>query len=135
MSTSTTTTEAADRSGAPPRWPRWLFRGASVVTVVMLFDQAVFAGQFLAGSYGGLLTHRENATFAGIAEARLTWRRTPKILPTWCTACWSSLGPIPTRPGSSGRRPCKIVRTRFSGMTPTAVGSVHQVAIRVCSCA
>jgi protein-S-isoprenylcysteine O-methyltransferase Ste14 len=34
---------------------------------VMLFDQAVFAGQFLGGSYGSLHTHRENATYAGIA--------------------------------------------------------------------
>lgn len=33
----------------------------------MLFNQAVFAGQFLAGNYGALLTHRENATFAGIS--------------------------------------------------------------------
>lgn len=33
----------------------------------MLFDQAVFAGQFLSGTYDALLTHRENATFAGLA--------------------------------------------------------------------
>jgi len=33
----------------------------------MLFNQAVFAGQFLDGRYGSLLTHRENATYAGIA--------------------------------------------------------------------
>ena len=33
----------------------------------MLFNQAVFAGRFLNGMYGSLHTHRENATFAGIA--------------------------------------------------------------------
>jgi hypothetical protein len=38
-----------------------------VVTAVMLFDQAVFAGQFLAGGYDSLHTHRENATYAGIS--------------------------------------------------------------------
>lgn len=50
-----------------PRWPRWIFRIASTVAAVMLFDQAVFAGQFLDGTYGSLHVHRENATFAGIA--------------------------------------------------------------------
>src|SRR4051794_32858020 len=49
------------------RWPRWLFRVTSTVAVVMLFDQAVFAGQFLDGEYSALHLHRENATFAGIA--------------------------------------------------------------------
>ena len=47
-------------------WPRWLFRGTSALAAVMLFNQAVFAGQFLAGSYDALHTHRENATYAGI---------------------------------------------------------------------
>jgi hypothetical protein len=52
---------------AGPRWPRWAFRVTSTVAAVMLFDQAVFAGQFLSGRYESLATHRENATFAGIA--------------------------------------------------------------------
>jgi hypothetical protein len=43
-----------------------LFRGTSLLAAVMLLDQAVFAGQFLAGSYDALHTHRENATYAGI---------------------------------------------------------------------
>jgi hypothetical protein len=50
-----------------PAWPRWVFRGTSLVAAVMLLDQAVFAGQFLAGDYDALDTHRENATFAGIS--------------------------------------------------------------------
>jgi hypothetical protein len=43
-----------------------VFRGTSVLAAVLLFDQAVFAGQFLAGGYDALRTHRENATYAGI---------------------------------------------------------------------
>lgn len=48
-------------------WTRWLFRVASTVSAIMLFDQAVFAGQFLDGAFGSLHTHRENATLAGIS--------------------------------------------------------------------
>ncbi|MGW4943482.1 hypothetical protein ACWEOZ_18060 [Actinoplanes sp. NPDC004185] len=44
-----------------------LFRICSTVTAVLLLDQAVFAGQFLSGSFGALHTHRENATYAGLA--------------------------------------------------------------------
>ncbi|MFI5913215.1 hypothetical protein [Dactylosporangium sp. NPDC051541] len=46
---------------------RWPFRIAMSTTAVMLFDQAVFAGQFLAGTFGALHTHRANATYSGIA--------------------------------------------------------------------
>jgi hypothetical protein len=42
-------------------------RGCVSVAAVVLFDQAVFAGQFLAGSFGSLTTHRANATLAGTA--------------------------------------------------------------------
>jgi len=48
-------------------WPWAALRICSTVTAVLMFDQAVFAGQFLAGSFGALHTHRENATAAGIA--------------------------------------------------------------------
>ena len=48
-------------------WPRWLFRATSTLAAVMLFDQAIFAGQFLAGGYDALHTHRVNATYAGIS--------------------------------------------------------------------
>jgi heme A synthase len=37
------------------------------VAAVLLFDQAIFAGRMLSGSFPALHTHRENATFAGIA--------------------------------------------------------------------
>jgi hypothetical protein len=46
---------------------RWPFRVTMSVAAVMLADQAVFAGQFLSGTFGALHTHRENATYSGIA--------------------------------------------------------------------
>ena len=49
------------------RWPRWVLRVTSTVSAIMLFDQAVFAGQFLSGTYDALEVHRENATYAGIS--------------------------------------------------------------------
>lgn len=49
------------------RWSRWLFRITSTIAAIMLFDQAVFAGQFLGGSYDSLSVHRENASYAGIS--------------------------------------------------------------------
>jgi hypothetical protein len=48
-------------------WDRVIFRICCTVSAVLLFDQAVFAGQFLGGSFGALQTHRDNATAAGIA--------------------------------------------------------------------
>jgi hypothetical protein len=48
-------------------WPWTLFRICCTVSAVLIFNQAVFAGQFLGGSFGALHTHRENATVAGIA--------------------------------------------------------------------
>ncbi|WP_214415565.1 hypothetical protein [Sphaerisporangium fuscum] len=56
-----------DRTDRPPRWVRWPFRVTMTVAAVLLFDQAVFAGQFLSGTFAALHTHRENATVAGIA--------------------------------------------------------------------
>lgn len=58
--------DAATR-GSLPRWPRWVFRVTSTVAAIMLFNQAVFAGQFLEGTYNSLHVHRENATYAGIS--------------------------------------------------------------------
>ncbi|MFF5290637.1 hypothetical protein [Paractinoplanes globisporus] len=49
------------------RWTRWPLRITASVAALLLFDQAVYAGQFLAGTFPALHTHRENATFAGIA--------------------------------------------------------------------
>ena len=48
-------------------WPWTMFRLCCTVSAVLIFNQAVFAGQFLGGSFGALRTHRENATASGIA--------------------------------------------------------------------
>jgi hypothetical protein len=66
----TVASQATATAGAPAtgsRWPRWAFRITTTVAAVMLFDQAVFAGQFLSGTYDALHVHRENATYAGIS--------------------------------------------------------------------
>ncbi|WP_243065092.1 hypothetical protein [Humibacter sp. RRB41] len=65
--TVTSTPESVSRPRLGPRWPRWIFRITSTIAAIMLFDQAIFAGQFLGGTYGSLHVHRENATYAGIA--------------------------------------------------------------------
>ena len=70
-----------------PLWPRVLFRVVATIAAVMLFDQAIFAGQFLSGIYASLDLHRENATYAGISviaaavAAVLLWR--PGRGPWW----------------------------------------------------
>lgn len=48
-------------------WIHLPFRVAISVAATLLALQAVFAGQFLGGTYDALGTHRENATVAGIA--------------------------------------------------------------------
>jgi hypothetical protein len=89
-----------DRSGrAAPRWPRWVFRITSTIAAIMLFDQAVFAGQFLGGSYDSLHVHRENATYAGIAmviaAASAVLVRWPGRGPWWpMAACLGIFGLI-----------------------------------------
>ncbi|MBU2667296.1 hypothetical protein KOI35_27675 [Actinoplanes bogorensis] len=47
-------------------WTPWPLRITSTAAALLLFDQAVFAGQFLAGTFPVLHTHRVNATYAGI---------------------------------------------------------------------
>lgn len=61
------TTAAGENRLPAARWPRWVFRVVSAVAAILLFDQAVYAGQFLDGTYGSLHDHRENATYAGIS--------------------------------------------------------------------
>jgi hypothetical protein len=66
----------------------------SVATALLLL-QAVFAGQFLDGRYEALLTHRENATYAGVTVAvaalagLLVWR--PGRGPWWPAAATAAL--------------------------------------------
>jgi hypothetical protein len=76
-------------------WSRVLFRIAATLAAVMLFDQAVFAGQFLSGIYASLDVHRENATYAGLSVivaalcAVLLWR--PGRGPWWPIVAYVAL--------------------------------------------
>ncbi len=77
----------------------WPFRVTTIAAAVLLFDQAVFAGQFLAGTFPALHTHRENATFAGIAVLLAAVAaipiRWPGRGPWWpIAACLGLLGAI-----------------------------------------
>lgn len=58
---------ALPEASLPRTWPWWVFRALATGAATALAGQAVFAGQFLSGAYGSLLTHRENATYAGVA--------------------------------------------------------------------
>jgi hypothetical protein len=77
----------------------WPLRVSVSLTAVLLFNQAVFAGQFLSGTFASLRTHRENATAAGIivlvtaiSAALLRW---PGRGPLWpLLACLGLLGLI-----------------------------------------
>jgi hypothetical protein len=68
-------------------WIHWPFRVAISLATTLLALQAVFAGQFLDGTYDALRLHRENATVAGIvvlvaaAAAVPIWR--PGRGPLW----------------------------------------------------
>lgn len=72
---------------AAPAWPRWVMRITGLLAAIMLFDQAIFAGQFLSGVYPMLQVHRENATYAGIgvlvAAGAAVLRRWPGRGPWW----------------------------------------------------
>jgi hypothetical protein len=56
----------------PRRWPAWLFRILTTLSAVLLFNQAVFAGQFLSGSYIALELHK-NAANVAAASVLLTF--------------------------------------------------------------
>ncbi|MFI6235507.1 hypothetical protein ACIBD9_18275 [Micromonospora sp. NPDC050784] len=77
--TQTTPSGQPQATSSKRRWPIWLFRLTSTIATVLAFDQAVFAGQFLSGSYGALHLHRDTATYtvAAIAASIVTatlWR-------------------------------------------------------------
>lgn len=40
-------------------WTVWVLRVVITITAVLMFDQAVFAGQFLSGVYPALAIHRD----------------------------------------------------------------------------
>jgi uncharacterized membrane protein YoaK (UPF0700 family) len=76
-------TTTSDRA----QWPRWVFRATNTLALLVLFYQAVSAGQFLSGDYESLLVHQETASVSGfsvllvlVAAVLLRW---PGRGPTW----------------------------------------------------
>lgn len=61
------TIHAAQPSTTRRSWPLWVFRGAVTLSAILLFNQAIFAGEFLSGSYPALAFHREFASVAGVS--------------------------------------------------------------------
>ncbi|MGB3306839.1 MAG: hypothetical protein WBA63_11690 [Thermomicrobiales bacterium] len=61
-------TGAADSSSSDRlrarSWTIWPFRVLVTIQVIQLFNQSVFAGQFLSGDFGALKSHRDHAIFA-----------------------------------------------------------------------
>jgi hypothetical protein len=80
-------------------WAWWPLRVVALIQAVVMFDQAVFAGQFLSGEFGALARHGENATNAGIATVVMFLAavvlRWPGGGPTWpILACTGLFGLI-----------------------------------------
>ncbi len=53
-----------DRSTGSVRWAAWAFRVPITVAAVLLFNQAVTAGQFMSGTYESLSFHAIGASIA-----------------------------------------------------------------------
>lgn len=73
MATSHEVLRAPEESRSPassrvvPRWPFRFLQVTLGVTAVLMFGEAVLAGQFMAGEHSTFAMHRELATVAGIA--------------------------------------------------------------------
>lgn len=99
MITESTDTSSSSRTSRTSwivrAWPQWVMRVTSLVAAIMLFDQAIFAGQFLSGVYPMLNIHRENATYAGIsvlvAAAAAVLYRWPGRGPWWPIVAYVAL--------------------------------------------
>ncbi|MCZ6461826.1 MAG: hypothetical protein O6705_06265, partial [Actinobacteria bacterium] len=60
---------AEDRSTRSGRWAVWAFRILITAAAVLLFNQAVLAGQFMSGTYEALEFHAFGATASEIVVA------------------------------------------------------------------
>jgi hypothetical protein len=63
------TTTAAARPLSQRAWTIWLFRATTLIASILMFDQSVYAGQFLSGVYGSLISHRDMSTYAVVSIA------------------------------------------------------------------
>jgi hypothetical protein len=91
---------AARAARRPRAWAWWPLRVLALVQTILIFNQAVFAGQFLSGSFGALARHGDNATYAGLATigliAAAVLLRWPGRGPSWpiigCTGLFGLIG-------------------------------------------
>ncbi|MFB3049501.1 MAG: hypothetical protein ACE1Z9_05065 [Acidimicrobiia bacterium] len=78
---------AEDRSTRSGRWAVWAFRVLITLGAVLLFNQAVLAGQFMSGTYEALEFHAFGATASEIVVALAIvpagWARFRRRYPLW----------------------------------------------------
>lgn len=78
---------AEDRSTRSGRWAVWAFRVLITLAAVLLFNQAVLAGQFMSGTYEALEFHAFGATASEIVVALAIvpagWARFRRRYPLW----------------------------------------------------
>ncbi len=78
---------AEDRSTLSGRWAVWAFRVLIALGAVLLFNQAVLAGQFMSGAYEALEFHAFGATASEIVVALAIvpagWARFRRRYPLW----------------------------------------------------
>ena len=76
-----------DRSTRSGRWAAWAFRILITAAAVMLFNQAILAGQFMSGTFEALEFHALGATVSEVVVALAIvpagWARFRRRYPLW----------------------------------------------------
>jgi hypothetical protein len=76
-----------DRSTRSGRWAVWTFRVLITAAAVMLFNQAILAGQFMSGTFEALEFHAFGATVSEVLVALAIfpagWARFRRRYPLW----------------------------------------------------
>jgi len=78
---------SGDRSTRSGRWAVWAFRILITAAAVLLFNQAVLAGQFMSGTFEALEFHAFGATISEVVVALAIvpagWARFRRRYPLW----------------------------------------------------
>jgi hypothetical protein len=78
---------SGDRTIRSGRWAVWAFRILITAAAVLLFNQAVLAGQFMSGTYEALEFHAFGATISEVvvllAAVAAGWARFRRRYPLW----------------------------------------------------
>jgi len=111
-------------------WTIWCLRIVVTVEAVLVFDQAVFAGQFIAGDFGALSTHRLNGDLVGtvavlqIIATILLWR--PGRGPAWPIAVSTTLFVLINVQIASGMS--RLIAVHVPLGVAITVGTIHLLA-------